>query len=560
MMNRRRFLQYLALSPAAVYGCSATSRDYYRQPAFGDVTIMHMTDCHAQLLPMYYREPAVNLGVGAGKNAPPHLAGEQFLRRFGIRPHSREAYAFTHLDFTGAAHRYGKMGGFAQLATLVKTIRASRGPGKTLLLDGGDSWQGSATALWTRGQDMVDTCNLLGVDAMTGHWEFTYGKERLLENLKRFKGEFLAQNATQAEEAAFESGSEIDGLFTPYLIREIGNVRIAVIGQAYPYTPIANPPRFVQGWQFGIEERPLQALVDRIRKAERPDAIVLLSHNGMDVDLKLASRVAGIDLILGGHTHDAVPEPIPVANSVGRTWVTNAGSHGKFLAVIDLKAGGGRLRAMRYRLLPVFAELLEPDSEMQSLIDSLRTPFLPALRHSLAEASELLYRRDNFYGTFDGLILEALLAEYEADVALTPGFRWGTAVLPGQPITTEDVMNHTAITYPETYAVTMTGAQLKNVLEDVADNLFNPDPYYRQGGDMVRAGGLRFDCNPAAERGRRIGAMRLRSGDPVEAGKRYKVAGWATVSAPAAGRPVFEIVGAHLKSPARHRPGRAMSV
>jgi sulfur-oxidizing protein SoxB len=547
-MNRRRFLQYLALSPAAVYGCSGTGRDYYRQPAFGDVTIMHMTDCHAQLLPMYYREPAVNMGVGTGKDAPPHLTGEQFLRRFGIRPGSREAYAFTHLVFTEAAYRYGKMGGFAQLAALVKTIRALRGPDKTLLLDGGDSWQGSATALWTRGQDMVDACNLLGVDAMTGHWEFTYGKERLFENLKRFKGAFLAQNAAQAEEAAFESGAEIDELFKPYLIKQVGNTRIAVIGQAYPYTPIANPPRFVKGWQFGIEEARLQALVKQMRKAERADAIILLSHNGMDVDLKLASRVAGIDLILGGHTHDAIPGPIPVANPEGKTWVTNAGSHGKFLAVVDLQAAGGRLRALRYRLLPVFAELLEPDPEMQSLIDSLRRPYLPALRQPLAEASELLYRRDTFYGTFDGLILDALRAEYQVDIALSPGFRWGTAVLPGQMVTAEDVMNHTAITYPETYTATMSGAQLKNVLEDVADNLFNPDPYYRQGGDMVRVGGMRFDCNPAAERGRRIGTMRLQDGEPVEAGKRYKVAGWAAVSAPASGRPVFDIVEAHLKN------------
>ncbi|EIC30695.1 MULTISPECIES: thiosulfohydrolase SoxB [Methylomicrobium] len=559
-MNRRRFLQYLALSPAAVYGCSAARRDYYRQPEFGDVTILHMTDCHAQLLPVYYREPAVNLGIGAGKNAPPHLSGEQFLRRFGIRPHSREAYALTHLDFDNAAHRYGKMGGFAHLATLIKTIRALRGPDKTLLLDGGDSWQGSATALWTRGQDMVDACNLLGVDAMTGHWEFTYGKERLFENLKRFKGVFLAQNAAQAEEAVFEFGTDNDELFKPYLIKQFGKIRIAVIGQAYPYTPIANPPRFVKGWRFGIEERRLQSLVGRIRAAERPDAIILLSHNGMGVDLKLASRVAGIDLILGGHTHDAVPEPIPVANPQGRTWVTNAGSHGKFLAVIDLQAGGGRLQAIRYRLLPVFAELLEPDPEMQSLIDSLRMPYLPVLRQPLAEANELLYRRDNFYGTFDGLILDALLAEYGADIALTPGFRWGTAVLPGRTIAMEDVMNHTAVTYPETYAATMTGAQLKNMLEDVADNLFNPDPYYRQGGDMVRTGGMRFDCDPAAEGGKRIGAMRLQGGKPIEAGKRYKVAGWAAVSAPVAGRPVFEIVGEHLKASVRHRPGRAMSV
>jgi sulfur-oxidizing protein SoxB len=547
-MNRRRFLQYLAWSPAAFYGCSAASRDYYQQPEFGDFTIMHLTDCHAQLLPMYYREPAVNLGVGDGKNAPPHMTGEQFLRRFGIRPHSREAYAFTHLDFTNAAHRFGKMGGFAHLATLIKTIRNMRGPEKSLLLDGGDSWQGSATALWTRGQDMVDACNVLGVDAMTGHWEFTYGKEQLFENLKRFRGAFLAHNVTPTDETAFDQEADNDELFKPYLIKQVESTRIAVIGQAYPYTPIANPPRFVQGWQFGIEEPRLQALVEQIRKTEQADIIILLSHNGMDVDLKLASRVSGIDLILGGHTHDAIPEPIPVVNPQGRTWVTNAGSHGKFLAVLDLKVAKGRLQDMRYRLMPVFSDLLEPDPEMQSLIDNLRRPYLVDLKQPLSVANELLYRRDNFYGTFDGLILDALLAEYEADIALTPGFRWGTAVLPGQAITLEDVMNHTAITYPETYSTTMTGAQLRNVLEDVADNLFNPDPYYRQGGDMVRAGGMQFACDPSAEFGKRIGMMRLRNGDNVEAGKQYKVAGWATVSAPASGRPVFEIVGEYLKN------------
>jgi len=547
-MNRRRFLQNLALSPAALYGCSAASRDYYGQPEFGEISILHLTDCHAQLLPMYCREPAVNLGVGDSKNAPPHLSGEQFLRRFGIRPNSREAYAFTHLDFTSSALRYGKMGGFAQLATLVKTIRHLRGPDKTLLLDGGDSWQGSATALWTRGQDMVDACNRLGVDAMTGHWEFTYGKERLSENLKRFKGAFLAQNVALTDEAAFAAEKDDAAIFKPYLIKQAGQARIAVIGQAYPYTPIANPQRFVAGWQFGIEERRLQALVDKIRKMEQADVVILLSHNGMDVDLKLASRVTGIDLILGGHTHDAIPEPIPVANAKGRTWVTNAGSHGKFLGVFDLKIAKGRLQDLRYRLLPVFADLLEPDPEMQSLIDNLRAPYLNDLQRPLAEANELLYRRDNFYGTFDGLILEALRDEYGADIALSPGFRWGTVVLPGQTITVEDVMNQSAITYPETYAVTMTGAQVKSVLEDVADNLFNPDPYYRQGGDMVRTGGMRFDCDPSAGFGRRISAMRLHNGQPVEAGKPYKVSGWATVAAPASGRPIFEIVSEHLKN------------
>ncbi|MGR8951541.1 MAG: thiosulfohydrolase SoxB, partial [Gammaproteobacteria bacterium] len=469
-------------------------------------------------------------------------------RHFGIRPDSREAYAFTHLNFADAALRYGRMGGFAELATLIKTIRNARGPENTLLLDGGDSWQGSGTALWTQGRDMIAASNLLGVDAMTGHWEFTYGKQAVFDNLQAFQGKLIAHNIAQSEEAAFESGADSEAVFPPYLIRKVGKARIAVIGQAYPYTPIANPGRFVTGWRFGIEEQRLQSVVDQLRNHKQADVVLLLSHNGMDVDLKLASRITGIDVILGGHTHDAIPRPLAVANAKGRTWVTNAGSHGKFLAVLDLKIDKQGLRDMRYRLLPVFADLLEPDPAMQSLIEKIRKPYLPELQHPLAVADELLYRRDNFYGTFDGLILDALLNEYDAEIALTPGFRWGTVVLPGQPITVEDLLNHTAITYPETYVRTISGEHLKNVLEDVADNLFNPDPYYRQGGDLVRAAGIRFRCEPSAKFGRRINELRLDNGDPLDAGRRYKVAGWATVTAPAAGRPVFEIVKDHLKN------------
>lgn len=546
-MNRRRFLQSLALSPALLYGCAPAWRDYYLPDDFGDLTLLHFSDCHAQLLPQYYREPAVNVGVGAARNRPPHLCGEQFLHRFGIKAGSREAYAYTRLDFTQAAARYGKMGGFAQLATLVNAIRSLRGPERTLLLDGGDSWQGSATALWTHGLDMIEACNLLGVDAMTGHWEFTHGQSQVLDNLKRFHGAFLAQNVSPREESAFDAETDAPP-FKPYLIKQIGRARIAIIGQAYPYTPIANPRRFVADWQFGIEEQRLQSLVDEARTREKADAVVLLSHNGIDVDLKLASRVTGIDLVLGGHTHDALPEPIAVANAKGKTWVTNAGSHGKFLAVVDLQIGNGRLRDFRYRLLPVFADLLEPDPAMQGLIDTLRAPYLPRLQEPLAENHQLLFRRDSFYGPFDGLLLDALRREYDADIAFSPGFRWGTALLPGQTITLEDLMNHTAITYPETYVHTLTGQDLKNILEDVADNAFNRDPYYRQGGDMVRVGGMAFDCDPEAAFGRRIGAMTLDNGKPVEAGKQYKVAGWAAVSEKAGGKPIFEIARAHLKN------------
>ena len=533
-------------------GCSTNRNALYSPPEFGDLTILHFTDCHAQLMPMYYREPAVNLGIGIGKHAPPYLTGEQFLRHFGIRPKSHDSYAFTHLDFAEAAKRYGKMGGFAHLATLINTLRNARGPEKTLLLDGGDNWQGSGTALWTQGGDMIAASNLLGVDVMTGHWEFTYGKDTLFKNLIDFKGEFIAQNIVLSEEAAFKSENDNDDVFKPYLIRNVGKARIAVIGQAYPYTPIANPGRFVAGWQFGIEEQRLQTLVSRIRNSKEADAILLLSHNGMDIDLKLASRVTGIDVILGGHTHDAIPWPLAVANEKGKTWVTNAGSHGKFLAVLDLKIGNARLQDIRYRLLPVFADLLEPNPAMLSLIDKIRSPYLADLQRPLAVADRLLYRRDNFYGTFDGLILEALMSELDAEIALSPGFRWGTVVLPGQMITFEDVLNHTAITYPGTYVNTMSGEQLKNLLEDVADNLFNPDPYYRQGGDMVRTGGIRFRCDPSAEFGKRITELRLSNGELMDAEKDYKVAGWATISAPADGQPVYEVVANFLKARSQH--------
>lgn len=549
-MIRRQFLQCLGLlgiSPGLTSCLSSIPGTLYPSPDFGNVTLLHITDCHAQLLPVYCREPSVNIGVGNSHIRPPHLTGQAFLAFFGIKPGSKEAYAFTHLDFAEAAAVYGKMGGFAHLATLIGQIKQSSSHENFLLLDGGDTWQGSATSLWTQGKDMLAVCNLLGVDVMTGHWEFTYGSARILENIKEFKGEFIAQNISLTEEAQFTSGEESSSLFKPYVIKEFNNARIAVIGQAYPYTPVANPRRLVPDWQFGIQERRLQKTVDDIRQQQSADAIILLSHNGMDVDIKLAARVSGIDVILGGHTHDAIPKPVWVENSNGKTCVTNAGSHGKFLAVLDLDIRHKRLRDLRYRLLPVFSNLLEPDVEMQGLINTLREPYLEKLQEPLAVADKLLYRRDNYKGTFDQLILDSLLSVNDTQIALSPGFRWGTTLLPGQAITYEDVMNHTAITYPNTLRRNLSGREIKTILEDAADNLFNKDPYYQQGGDMVRVGGMTFHCEPNAEIGQRISQMRLSNGTLLNANKAYPVSSWASVSQLAEGRPMADVLVGFLK-------------
>jgi len=545
-MPRREFLQMLAV--AAAYGmplagraAAAGSGDaLYELPrASGNVTLLHFTDCHAQLLPAHFREPDVNIGLNEARGRPPHLVGAALLRHFRISPKTRLAHACTPIDFEDAARRYGRSGGFAHLATLVRRIRAQR-PG-ALLLDGGDNWQGSATALLTRGQDMIDASKLLDIDAMTGHWEFTYGAARVQEVIgKDLKGrtEFLAQNVRTADFG--------DPVFKPYVMREVNGVSVAIIGQAFPYTPIANPRHFVEEWTFGIQEENLQKVVDEAR-GKGAQAVVLLSHNGMDVDLKLAARVTGIDIMLGGHTHDAVPEPVPVANRGGRTLVTNAGSNGKFLAVADLDVRDGQMRDCRYRLLPVFADLLEPDAEMAALIRRSRAPFEQKLSEKLAVTEGLLYRRGNFAGTFDQLILDALMEVKGAEIAFSPGFRWGATLLPGQAITLEHVMDQTAITYPHTVVNEMTGAAIKAILEDVCDNLFNPDPYFQQGGDMVRVGGMRYRCEPAQKIGRRISNMTLNS-RPIEAGRTYKVASWAPVAAGASGEPVWDVVARYLRA------------
>ena len=556
MTIRRRDILKFATA-AAVTGAlprrsrAASEPGVYDLEPFGNARILHMTDTHAQLLPVFFREPSVNIGVGAMAGQPPHLVGRNFLERFQIRPDSADAYAFTYLDFEKSAARFGRLGGFAHLKTLIDRLRDEAGPGKSMLLDGGDLWQGSGLANAMQGADMVEAANLLGIEAMTGHWEFTYGEKVLRDNLAKFKGEFIAQNVFLTEEAAFNDAPAFDSasgrVFKPYVIKEIGGHRVAVIGQAFPYVPIAHPKRFTPDWTFGIRDDELQKLVYALRSNEKIDAVVLLSHNGMDVDLKLASRVSGIDVILGGHTHDAVPQPIRVNNAGGVTLVTNAGSNGKFLGVLDLDLAKGKLRDVRYRLLPVYSELLRPDPEMQTLIEHLRAPHVSRFSEEIATASQLLYRRGNFNGSVDTLLCDALRQQLDAEIALSHGFRWGTSVMAGQPVTMEDVLAETATTYSEVYAQSMTGEQIKAVLEDVCDNLFNTDPYYQQGGDMVRVGGLAYTCAPAESVGKRISDLKLHNGRALEAGKSYKVAGWASVNEQK-GEPVWDVFAKHLRS------------
>ncbi len=549
-MRRREFLQAIAAAAAAGLPVSSNAaldgaageRFYDAAASFGNVSLLHFTDCHAQLNPLSFREPSVNLGVGDARGRPPHLVGEVLLRRYGIAPGTRDAHAFTCLDYTRAALAYGRMGGFAHLATLIARMRASR-PG-ALLLDGGDTWQGSATSLWTRGQDMIDASKLLRVDVMTAHWEFTYGAARVQEVIANDLAghtDFVAQNVSTQDFG--------DPVFAPYVMRHVNGVAVAVIGQAFPYTPIAHPRNFTPDWTFGIQEERLQKVIDAAR-AKGATIAVLLSHNGMDVDLKLAARVRGLDAILGGHTHDAAPQPVQVDNAGGRTLVTNAGSNGKFLGVLDFDVKGARVADFRYRLLPVFSNLLPADKAMAAHIAKVRAPFTARLAEPLATTEGLLYRRGNFNGSVDEVIMDALLAEKDAEISFSPGFRWGTSLLPGDTITFEDLMGETAITYPYTTVTMMTGETIKAILEDVADNLFNPDPYMQQGGDMVRVAGMTYTIAPDAAMGARISEMQS-GGRAIDAGKVYKVAGWAPVAedAQTAGsEPVWDVVARHLRA------------
>ena len=558
-LTKREFLQLMTAAGVAGMAvgrhadAAAAADQLYDVPRFGQVSFLHMTDCHAQLKPIYFREPSINLGIGSMRGQLPHLVGEYLLKAAGVPAGSAQAHALTYLDFESAARRFGKVGGFAHLASLVKRVRSSR-PG-ALLLDGGDTWQGSGTALWTDGQDMVDACKLLGVDVMTGHWEFTLGMDRVKQIVEKdFAGkvDFVAQNIKTADFG--------DPVFKPYVIREINSVPCAIIGQAFPYTPIANPRYMVADWEFGIQDQNMQAMVDEVR-GKGAQVVVVLSHNGMDVDLKMASRVTGIDAILGGHTHDGVPVATLVSNKSGKTIVTNAGSNGKFLGVLDFEVKDKKVADFRYKLLPVFSNLLPADKEMDALIEKVRAPYEARLSEILGVTDGLLYRRGNFNGTGDQLLVDALMQVQGAQIAFSPGFRWGTSLLPGQPITREWLLDMTATTYSFATVTEMTGEMIKTVLEDVCDNLFNPDPYYQQGGDMVRVGGLTYTCDPTAGAGKRISDMRL--GDqPIDGSRRYKVAGWAPVAEEArraGNKQVWEVVEQWLKAQGGHVKPRQLN-
>lgn len=543
MLDRREFLQVAAATavmtgtPGAISSAAArqtiTQKDLLKFDSVGKVTLLNFTDCHAQLVPLFFREPSINVGVGDAKGLPPHLTGKDFLKRFGIAAKSPEAYALTSEDFSSLAQTYGRVGGLDRMATLVKAIRAER-PNNTLLLDGGDTWQGSYTALKTRGQDMVDVMNALGVDAMSAHWEFTYGAERVNELKDNLNFPFLAGNVvdTEWEEKVFESTKMF----------ERGGVKIAVIGQAFPYTPVANPRYMIPTWSFGIREKLVQKRVDAARSAGA-ELIVLLSHNGFDVDRKLAGRVKGIDVILTGHTHDALPHVI----KVGKTLLVASGSHGKFLARLDLDVKGKKVIDYKFKLIPIFSDVIKPDPEMAAVINKIRAPHEKELTRVLGKTDSLLYRRGNFNGTFDDLICQALIEERDAEIALSPGFRWGSSLPPGSDITVDHVFNQTAITYPSAYRSKMSGKLLKDILEDVADNLFNVDPYYQQGGDMVRVGGMAYAIDIHKPIGSRITDMtHLKSGKPIDPSRDYVVTGWASVNEGTEGPPVYDLVSNYI--------------
>ncbi len=593
-INRRRFLQYLGAGATATTvgslpwlmqqaNAQEAATQFYSAPMQGNARILHITDVHGQLNPVYFREPNVNLGVGDAYGRPPHLVGTKLLDAMGLKEDSIEAYAYTYLDFEAAAEKFGRMGGFAQIKTLLDRLRTEAGGVKnTLTVDGGDLWQGSGTSLWTRGMDMVEASNILGINVMVGHWEFTYPENEVLNNVSVFKGDFIGQNVRVKEDALMgdeypEMVEQYDGrglfdedsghAFQPYTIKQIGGKRIAVVGQAFPRTANANPPEFFPDWSFGLREDDMKELVAMVRREQKPDAVILVSHNGMDVDIKMAERVPGLDAIFGGHTHDGIPRPVEVRNTAGGTClVTNAGSNGKFVGVMDFAIEEGKVKQRHYKMLPVFENLLPADKEMSAFIRQMRSKkyddnivesrakdrfFNPSrlgktyqeiLNEKLAIADRTLYRRGNFMGTWDQVLCNALRAEYGADVAMSAGVRWGTTTPKGHWITMEDVMTQCAMTYGETYVNEMTGAQLLNVLEQVADNLFDPDPYLQSGGDMVRIGGMDYTIQPDKPLNQRITDARLDNGERIDPNKTYKVAGWAVVNRTPEGRLMWDVV------------------
>ncbi|MCB1512152.1 MAG: thiosulfohydrolase SoxB, partial [Hyphomicrobiaceae bacterium] len=542
MFSRREFLQAAVATGAIVGGAGTGSwsalaakqslmseKDLLSFQSTGNVTLVHITDIHAQLRPIYFREPEFNIGVGAAKGQPPHVTGAEFLKMYKLKPESPEAYALAYPDFAALAKNYGRMGGADRIATVVNSIRAERG-GNMLLLDGGDTWQGSYTSLKTKGGDMVEVMNALKPDAMTAHWEFTYGAERVKEIVEGLPFAFLGGNIfdTEWDEPAYPAMKFFDR----------GGVKVAVIGQAFPYLPIANPRWMFPKLSFGVREEQLQKNVEEAR-SKGAQLVVMLSHNGFDVDRKVASRVKGIDVILTGHTHDALPEPV----IIGKTLLIASGSHGKFVSRLDLDVQGGEVKGYKFKLIPIFSDVISSDKGMTALVKKVRAPYEKELATVLGKTESLLYRRGNFNGTFDDVICDALLSERQADIAMSPGFRWGTSVLPGQNITVEDLYNATGMTYPQAYRMEMTGARIKEILEDVADNLFHPDPYYQQGGDMVRVGGMAYKIDVGAKMGSRISDMTLlKTGKALEASKNYVVSGWASVNQGTKGPAIWDVV------------------
>ncbi len=548
MLSRREFLQ-VATAAAVLAARTGTARaqrrlteaDLLAAKPVGQVTLLHIADLHAQLVPGYFREPALNLGVGRMRGQPPHLTGAELLAAFGVPAGSAAAYALASLDFAALARDWGRIGGADRIARIVSAIRGERGTDRTLLLDGGDALQGSYTALTTRGGDMAGVLEALGVAATTGHWEFTLGEARVREL-------FGSRSAQGTAKLDFLAGNVADTdfhepVFKGRAIYERGGVRVGVVGQAFPYTPIANPRWMMPNWSFGLRETELARRVAAVR-AEGADIVVLNSHDGFDVDRKLAGRVSGIDVILTAHTHDALPAPVVV----GKTLLIASGSHGKFVSRLDLDVRGGRIHDYGYTLIPVLADVIAPDPGMAQRIEAIRAPHTAMLSTELARTRSLLYRRDTVAGTLDDLICRAMLETREAEICFSPGFRWGPTLLPGQSITWEDVYDATAITYPACYRMEMTGETIRDILEDVADNLFNPDPYYQQGGDMVRTGGLSFALHVDAPIGRRVHDLTsLRTGEPVDPSRRYVVAGWGSVNQGTQGPPIWDVLADHLK-------------
>ena len=548
-MNRREFLQFLLAGYAAglIYPNSSAAAVNYDIKPYGNMRLIHLTDTHAQLNPMHFREPNYNLGVGSNKNLPPHLVGSKFLDYYSIDKEFFK-HAFTYLDFNVLARKFGKFGGYAHLKTIIDLLK-NEVNNNALLLDGGDTWQGSGLSLLENASDMVEASNLLGVDVMTGHWEFTYGEKIFLDNLKKFHGDFVAQNIHLTEEAMFDGMESIDDedhFQKPYVMKNINNIDIAIIGQAFPYTPIANPKRYVPNLTFGIKEVELQSLVNRIKETKKPSLIILLSHNGVDVDKKLAEKVSGIDIIFGGHTHDALPSPIIIKNHSSKTLVLNSGCNGKFISLLDLKINKNSFN-YKYKLLPILSNHIKPSPSMNKLIKSKFNKHSSHLNEIIGKSNMDLYRRGNFNGTFDKLICDSMINVLDAEIALSPGFRWGPTVLAGESITMSDIYNQTAITYPNTYRRKMNGETIKNILEDVADNIFNPDPYLQQGGDMVRSSGISYEITPQNDMNNRITNIMI-NGKALIKNRDYVVSGWASVNSEEEGLPIWDITKTYLSS------------